>query len=75
MEIFENANTFSMYIEELATKRKQGVFETLVEYCTENLIEAEDIPRLISPSLKGKIEVEAMRDNLLPRSTAISLED
>lgn len=75
MEIFDNANTFSKYIEELAEKKKQGCFETLVEYCTENSVEAEDIPKLISASLKSKIEIEAINDNLLPRLTSVSLDD
>lgn len=74
MEFFESPNKFSMYIEDLARQKKQTCFETLVQYCTDNHIEPDDIKRMVSNSLKEKIEVEVRKENMLPRQTANALE-
>ena len=75
MEFFESANKFSMHIEDLARQKKQTCFETLVQYCTDNHIEPEDIKKMISSSLKEKIEVEVRKENMLPRQTTNQLEE
>lgn len=74
MEFFESPNKFSMHIEDLARQKKQTCFETLVQYCTDNHIEPDDIKRMVSNSLKEKIEVEVRKENMLPRQTANALE-
>lgn len=72
---FETPNQFSQFIEQLAHQKNQTCFDTLLEYCTENYIEPDDIKKMISASLKEKIEVEVRKENKLPRETAQTLED
>ena len=75
MEFFESPNKFSQHIEKKAQEKKQTLFETLLEFCTLNHIEPEDIKGMISKSLRDKIEVEVRKDNMLPRETAKQLEE
>jgi len=74
MAFYETPNDFSQFIEQEALSKNQTCFDTLLEYCVFNAIEPEDIKKMISPSLKDKIEVEVRRENKLPKETANALE-
>jgi hypothetical protein len=45
--------------------------EAVCTVCAEHQIEPENIVPLISRSLRDKLEVEAMRDNILPKRASI----
>jgi hypothetical protein len=69
--MFETASDFSMYIEVTAHERNIGVVDALLEYCTENYIEPEDVAKLINKSLKDKLEMNFVDMNYLPRQAVL----
>ena len=61
-----NSKEFSLIIEGVVKdKRPITYMDAIVWYCEENNIEIETTIRLISKSLKEKIQVEAMNANML----------
>ena len=61
-----NSKEFSLIIEKVVKdKRPITYMDAIVWYCEENNIEIETTSRLISKSLKEKIQVEAMNANML----------
>ena len=61
-----NSKEFSLIIEKVVKdKRPITYMVAIIWYCEENNIEIETTSRLISKSLKEKIQVEAMNANML----------
>jgi len=61
-----NSKEFSLIIEGVVKeKRPISYMDAIIWYCEENNIEIETTSRLISKSLKEKIQVEAMNANML----------
>tara|TARA_Y100001937_G_C7026314_1_gene287927 strand:- start:5 stop:223 length:219 start_codon:yes stop_codon:yes gene_type:complete len=61
-----NSKEFSLIIENVVKeKRPISYMDAIVWYCEQNNIEIETTSRLISKSLKEKIQVEAMNANML----------
>ena len=61
-----NSKEFSLIIENVVKeKRPISYMDAIVWYCEQNNIETETTSRLISKSLKEKIQVEAMNANML----------
>ena len=61
-----NSKEFSLIIEGVVKdKRPITYMDAIVWYCEQNNIEIETTSRLISKSLKEKIQVEAMNANML----------
>lgn len=61
-----NSKEFSLIIENVVKeKRPMTYIDAIVWYCDENNIEVETTARLISKSLKEKIQLEAQEKNLL----------
>ena len=61
-----NSKEFSLIIEGVVKEKKPiSYMDAIVWYCQENGIEIETTARLISKSLKEKIQAEALRSNLL----------
>ena len=61
-----NSKEFSLVIEKVVKdKRPITYMDAIIWYCEENNIEIESTSRLISKSLKEKIQVEAMNANML----------
>lgn len=61
----EEINKFDKAIEALVANTDYNYIEAIIEYCKENNLEIEIAASLISPSLKSKIECDAMDNNLL----------
>ena len=61
---------FALEIETRVRKQQMDYLEAIVDYCDSNGIEVDDISKLVVGSLKEKLEAEAQRVNLLPKSTA-----
>lgn len=59
---FKTSEEFSKYIETTAMKRGEPLIHTVLEFCEMNDIDENIIAKLISPSLKDKIQVEAQED-------------
>lgn len=62
---FNTASEFSQHIERKAIHTKSSCIDVLIEYCTKNDVEIESANKLISTSLKEKIQAEAQELNLL----------
>jgi hypothetical protein len=62
---FNTPAEFSQHIERRAVHTKSSCMDILIEFCTSNDIEIESVNKLLSTSLKDKIEAEAQDLNLL----------
>lgn len=62
---FKTSADFSMYIEKSAKRTGSGYIDVLVDYCLKQEIEIESVKKLLTTSLKEKIQVEAEELNLL----------
>ena len=58
-------------VENLVHTEKMTYMEVL-HICNDRLIDPLDIGKLIGPTIKSKIEVEAMAANLLPKSNSLA---
>ena len=61
-----NSKEFSLIIEGVVKEKRPITYmDAILWYCEQNQIEVESVGRLISKSLKEKIQVEAANANLL----------
>ena len=61
-------------VERLVAKEHMTYMEAVLHVCEERQIDPLDIGKLVSPTIKAKIEAEAMSSNLLPKSNSLSFE-
>lgn len=66
VKIFKDAVGFSHFIETSAQANSQTCSDAIIEYCENRALEPEAIAKLITPALKGKIQVELIELGLLP---------
>ena len=59
-------------VENLVHTEKMTYMEAVLHICNDRLIDPLDIGKLIGPTIKTKIEAEAMTRNLLPKSNSLS---
>ena len=69
---FSTSTEFSQFIERKANDGA-GFIDVLVDYCTRKEIEIESIKKLLTPSLREKIKVEAQDLNLLKEKKGAKL--
>jgi hypothetical protein len=60
---------FALEIEALVKKMEMSYVEAIIHYCDVNGLDNVDIAKLCVGSLKEKLEAEAQRNNLLPKSS------
>ena len=61
-----NSKEFSLIIDGVVKEKRPITYmDAIIWYCEQNNIEIETTSRLISKSLKEKIQVEAMNANML----------
>ena len=61
-----NSKEFTQKINDIVKEKKPITYiDAVVHYCEQHNIEIETTTRLISKSLKEKIQVEAMNSNML----------
>lgn len=63
--------SFTRLIEELVHNQNMGYIEAVLHICDERQIDPSDVGKVISPSIKSKIEAEAMSHNLLPKTNSL----
>jgi hypothetical protein len=74
MQMFEDSNSFSAYIEKMVRERKGLThLEAVLEYCKVNFIDPADIKKLINKSLKEKIQINFEDDGYLPKSATLDV--
>lgn len=71
--MFKTVNEFSMYIEQLALEKRISHLDAVLEYCKENFLEPDDISRLVSKSLKDKLEMDFREANYLPKQAQLDV--
>jgi hypothetical protein len=62
---FNTPTEFSQHIERRAVHTKSTCMDILLDYCVTNDIEIESVNKLLSTSLKDKLQAEAQDLNLL----------
>ena len=60
-----NSKEFSLTIEGVVKEKKISHMDAVIWYCDENGLDTGQVGNLISKSLKEKIEVEAVKLNML----------
>ena len=69
----QSAKTFSLEVEKLALEKKITHMEAVLEYCKEHQLEPDSVGRLISKSLKDKIEASARDLNYFPKRAKLPI--
>ena len=71
---FLTKSKFSKMVEKAVIDYRLSYIDAIVHLCDKNDIEMEDINKFINPTLKEKLEAEAMRLNFLPQQNYLNLE-
>lgn len=66
--------TFTQQVEKLVSSEKMTYMEAILHICEQRSIDPLDVGKLISPTIKAKVEAEAQSSNLLPKSNTLPLE-
>ena len=69
----QSSKTFSLEVEKLALEKKITHMEAVLEYCKNQGIEPDSVGRLISKSLKDKIEANARDLNYFPKRAKLPI--
>jgi hypothetical protein len=64
---------FAQEIESLVSEQKSSYIDAIVNFCEQNNIDLESVPKLISKPLKEKLKYEAMELNFLKKSSRAKL--
>ncbi len=64
---------FAQEIENLVSEQKISYIDAIVNFCEQNSIDLESVPKLISKPLKEKIKYEAMELNFLKKTSRAKL--
>jgi len=62
---FRSPTEFSLYIEERVAKERIGYMDAIIDYCTSNEVEIDNIGSLVTKSLKEKLHLEAVENNMM----------
>lgn len=71
---FINKSSFSQMVEETVISKQLSYMDSIIYLCEKNNIELEDSRKYISNIIKGKLEVEAMDLNYLPKANELPFE-
>ena len=62
---------FTKLIEEHVKKYRHSYMDAIIHTCDTIDVELEDVRKFISPTIKDKVEAEAMRLNFIPRQNTL----
>ena len=71
--MFNTANEFSLYIEQVVRTKRMTYMDAILEYCKENFLEPSDVTSLINKSLKDKLEMDFREANMLPKQATLDV--
>jgi hypothetical protein len=66
--------TLSSRVESLVASEKMRYSEALTYLCEEHEIDPRDIAKLVKGPLKKKVEIEAMRNHVIPNTKGNTLD-
>tara|TARA_Y100000593_G_scaffold43155_1_gene82624 strand:- start:215 stop:439 length:225 start_codon:yes stop_codon:yes gene_type:complete len=69
----QSSKTFSLEVEKIAKEKNITHMEAVLEHCRVQQIEPDSVARLITKSLKDKIEGNARDLNFLPRQAKLPI--
>ena len=69
----QNSKTFSLEVERIAKEKNITHMEAVLEHCRIQEIEPDSVTRLISKSLKDKIEANARDLNFIPKQAKLPI--
>ena len=69
----DEMTTFSLTIESMVKQKGIPYMDAIVLYCEQTGLEVELAAKLVSGSLKSKIQFEAEELNFLPKSNTVKL--
>ena len=75
MPLFEDAQMFALHIEQRVLDKGETYthLDAILEYCTENQIEPEDLKVLIKGALKDKLELNYQEMRMLPKGATLDI--
>ena len=68
---FLTRSKFTKIVEETVLDKALSYMDAVLYICEKNSIDPEDVKKVISPIIKGKIEAEAMSLNFLPKQNTL----
>jgi len=68
---FLTKKRFSKMVEETVRDKQLSYMDSIVYLCEENKIELEDISKYLSPVIKGQVEFEGQKLNMLPKGNTL----
>jgi hypothetical protein len=69
----QNSKTFSLEVERIAKEKNITHMEAVLEHCRIQEIEPDSVTRLITKSLKDKIEANARDLNFIPKQAKLPI--
>ncbi|RPG31811.1 MAG: hypothetical protein CBB72_011635 [Muricauda sp. TMED12] len=66
---------FSEEVEKVIVDRPMPFMDAVLTVCENKQIDPGDVRRLLTDSIRGKIEAEAMNLNLLPKPNELPFDD
>ena len=69
----QNSKTFSLEVERIAKEKNITHMEAVLEHCRIQEIEPDSVSRLITKSLKDKIEANARDLNFIPKQAKLPI--
>lgn len=71
---FLTKSEFSKLVEKTVLENKLGYMDAVLMVCEDHGIDPEDVRKFVSGPIQEKIEGEAMRLNLIPRTNELFFE-
>ena len=71
--LVQTPKKFSLEIENIAKEKRISHMDAVIHYCYENDIEPDTVGRLVTKSLKEKIEANARELNYLERQAKLPI--
>jgi len=63
-----------MLVEETVKNHRSTYMDAIIHICDDIDVELEDVRKFISPTIKDKIEAEAMNLNFLPKQNMLPVD-
>ena len=73
-EQFLTKAKFTKLVESVVKNHRSSYMDAVIHVCEDVDLELEDVRKFISPTVKDKLEAEAMRLNFLPRGNTLPVD-
>lgn len=70
---FKSSNEFSLHIEKIAYNKRLSHLDAVLSFCSDHMIDPEDVASKINKSLKEKIEQDFRELNYLPKQAQLDM--